>query len=695
MKKLHFFSFNDRVFFKRWENKSYSVFRSLGKIIIILMLPVVYLLSFSSAINCQDTLSLQNVVVHSIKRPILFNRNFRLVKIITEQEIRESGVDNITDLLTYALGVDVRRRGADDVQADVSLRGGSSDQVLIMVNGVPVSDPQTGHHSMVLPIDMSDVQSVEILQGPGTRLYGLNAFTGAINFIIKPHRKRLFLFKLTGGQYDYVKGIAQANFSVGKSENLLSVSKNFSSGYTENTDFDITKMFYSSNVLRNRYKFYFQTGVVCKSFGAYNFYTPAFPYQYEVINNEMASGRLVFGGGLKSAITVYYRRNQDKFELFRETKNWYEHRGDYWIKGQSDTAKYVRDMYIPAVYYQGHNYHVNHILGLSYYLNFSSKLGHTALGAEYRRLYIRSNVLGNKLDSFAVPFERGEWFTKYGSEDNVSLSIDHSLRIEKFDFSAGANVNYNTMFGFYTAFGLEMAFRENNLNFSYFSVNQGVRLPTFTDLYYKGPSNIGNDSLIPEKSTSFELGHKILSSSFMIQSAFFYRLGRDIIDWVRLPKQKIWRAMNYTKLNTFGFDFSTKIYMYQLTGCKFVRIIDLSYQYLRQSKQKQPYISRYVLDYPRNTFSVEIVHQLLKNLNISWDILYKERLGTYSHSNAQGVLVESAYKPYWLIDAGLNYRIKKVVFKVNCSNLLNVSYYDLSNVKLPGRWFKAGIELEL
>lgn len=685
--------FKSKVFFfRRWQNKSYSVFNSIGKIIIILVLPTVYLTVFNNSSFSQDTLNLQKIIVQSTKKPILFNETFRLVKIITKSELSSTAADNLADILKSSLGVDIRQRGIDEVQADVSINGGTFDQVLILLNGVPMSDAQTGHNSLTLPVDLDNIESIEILQGPGTRLYGLNAYSGAINIITKPSSKKSFLINLSAGNFAYQKASVNLNFLCGKSMNLFAFSTSKSDGYSENTDFLINKIYYNSVLKLSKANISFQTGLTTKKYGAFSFYTPTFPFQYEALNNQMASLRIDFGSKIKSNINLWYHRNQDKFELFRQGENWYQHSGDFWIRNANDTAKFVQNLYIPSVYYHGHNYHCTNVLGANYNLMFSSKIGETVLGIDIRHTSILSNVLGQNSDTIAVLFEKNAFYTKSASQDNFSFYADHSISINKFRFSAGASLNFNSMFGFYSAFGTELALKFSDKYSCFASINQGIRMPTFTDLYYKGPSNLGNENLVPEKSTSFELANRFINKFVIFQASAFYRLGQNTIDWVKISDEYLWQSMNYTQLNTYGISVSTKIYFDKVFNNRLIKSIDLNYSYLYQQKPEQDYISKYVLDYLQNSFNVKIVQEPIKNLTLSWNANYLQRKGTYTFADENGILQEQNYSPFWLVDFAVSYKIMFATLYVKCSNLFNTQYYDISNVKLPGRWFKTGIK---
>ena len=114
------------------------------------------------------------------------NRN---VIVLTQEDISNAPVASVSELLDFATGIDSRQRGTFGTQTDLSIRGSSFEQVLVLVNGIRLSDPQTGHHLMNLPVQKSDIERIEILLGGGSYIFGGSAFSGAVNIITKNAKK--------------------------------------------------------------------------------------------------------------------------------------------------------------------------------------------------------------------------------------------------------------------------------------------------------------------------------------------------------------------------------------------------------------------------------------------------------------------------------------------------------------------------
>ena len=132
-----------------------------------------------------QTQKLHEVVLSSNRLEIPLRQNSKTIQILTADQIRQSGVTHILDLLQQIAGLDIKRRGAGSTQADLNIRGGTFDQTLLLIDGIKLDDAQTGHHTLNFLPPPQMIQRIEIIKGPAARVYGQNAFTGAINIVTK------------------------------------------------------------------------------------------------------------------------------------------------------------------------------------------------------------------------------------------------------------------------------------------------------------------------------------------------------------------------------------------------------------------------------------------------------------------------------------------------------------------------------
>ncbi len=396
------------ITFKKWSNASWSVFNSIGKQIRIALLPVAYFSTSIFTLNAQtDTIQIDDIQILSSRVPTLSSETARVIYTIEKDEINALPVHSLQDLIEYASNVDVRQRGTEGVQADISIRGGNFEQTLILLNGFKMNDVQTGHHNMNLPVDIESIEKIEILQGPGNRIFGINAYSGAINFITNTKTAKRLKLSLFAGQHQYYGANASLSYNIKNWQNHLSVSKKTSGGYLpndsiNNTDFDVLNLFYETSIATYVADFIIQAGYSDKSFGANSFYTPAYPWQYENTKTIYAGYKTVkHGKNYNFLKSFYWKRHQDRFELFREDR--YQRNDDYFIY-KNDTV---------ATWYTGHNYHKTNLISSELKFDTKTVLGKTALGAEYRHAFIQSNKLGLDMDMpIDVPFEDFGGYTK-------------------------------------------------------------------------------------------------------------------------------------------------------------------------------------------------------------------------------------------------------------------------------------------
>lgn len=669
--------------FRKWGRKGYSVFVSMHKIVRIASLSVIYL-TFSNPSNAErpllvtsnDTLSqvqeveMEEVIVSAQRAPVAFSQTARIIQVIRKEELSKSPVHDLQDLLKYVSNVDIRQRGNNGVQADISIRGSSFDQVLILLNGIPLNDPQTGHHNLNLPVSFDAIDRIEVMEGSASRLYGPNAFSGAVNIITGQTTIPSLTTRISGGQFGFLESAITSVVNTGKLTNCISFDYKRADGALKNTDFKIGNAFYQGSLLYPTGKLEFQGGYSDRGFGANDFYTPAYPDQYEKLKTTFASLKATREGAIHFSPSLYWRRNQDRFELFRDNLN------------------------APS-WYKMHNYHLTDTYGLNMSGWVDTWIGKLAFGADLRIENILSTVLGKPIGTPEnVPGESGVKYNFSDSRNNLSLFGEYSNHFGPFDISGGLMVNHhstlNKKWELYPGLDVGVKITEE-LKF-YSSLNKSLRMPTFTDLYYKSATNVGNSDLQPEEAISAESGLKFGNSWMSAHFSIFERWGRNMIDWVRKPDETIWYAKNLTNLNTKGFEISVNIVPAKLTGKNGpIHSIDLSYGYLNQAKESGIMISKYLLDYLKHKIDIRLNHDLFRNISASWLISYQDRNGTFTLWENSKYGNEVSYKPVWLINSRINWVKNRFNLYLEASNLLNKTYFDYGNVEQPGTWIKTGI----
>ncbi|MDD2247326.1 MAG: TonB-dependent receptor [Proteiniphilum sp.] len=666
--------------FKRFARKSYSVFNSLHKTVTIGVLSGCTLMS-AHAVSVEpmeqiyvemstDSIpptELDEVVVTASKVNLPLSLAAKQVTIISRQEIERSPVRSIEDLLNYVAGVDILQRGPHGVQADISLRGGSFDQTAILLNGVNLTNPQTGHYSFNIPVNLSDIERIEIVHGPSSLVYGAGAFSGGVNIITKKDPRSNGIAKLEGGMHGLFGAEARGAHKTNSSFHSLSAGYKHSDGYIRNSDYNILNLLWQSRFNINGSHLDFQAGLNDKKQGANTFYSAAYPNQFDDTRGVFISVRGETAGKLKIIPHLYWSRHFDEFQLIREgTPN------------------------IPD-WYKGHNYHRSDVFGMNLNMQYASRWGITGFGGEFRDEGIISSVLGKPME------EKNGKYTKSDNRSNISFFLEHNFIFNKLTFSIGGLLNHNTAvinkFDLYPA--LNASYRPFELLKFYASWNKASRMPTFTDLYYTTKTHIGNSNLASEQSEAFETGAKYTHPVVKGSLAAFYLKGRNMIDWVKPSPDALWESRNHTKLNTKGFEANLGLDLKELLGAdQPFRSINTGYMYLYQNKVEDELISNYTLNHLRHKFTATLHHEVVRSLTLSWNFRWQERVGSYVKYVAlqPGELVE--FTPFALLDVKANYTLSNFELFVSANNIFNTTHVDFGNIPQPGFWLSGGASVQ-
>ena len=270
--------------------------------------------------------NLEGISVTGTRIPITLNQSARMVTVLDSVALSSIPASSINDILKFAVGVDVRQRGVMGMQTDISIRGGTFDQIAILLNGVSISDPQTGHNAGDFPVDISEIDRIEILEGPAARAYGTSSLMGAVNIVTKTHENSGVSAKVEGGSHSLFSAALGGNINSGKFSNQLSLSYTGTKGYTlnregnPNTDFKAAKAFYQGNYDGRGIDLKWHTGLSVKDFGSNTFYSPRYDDQFEHLLKTYTALQAETQGKFHFKPSLYWNHTEDRFELFRLKK---------------------------------------------------------------------------------------------------------------------------------------------------------------------------------------------------------------------------------------------------------------------------------------------------------------------------------------------------------------------------------------
>lgn len=659
--------------FRRWSNRKYAVLSSFHKIIRIGTLVLgCSILQVRPVLGQEDTAqnaySLALEEVESVGESAgtgLSSPLLRQLEIIGKDQLGQVSSRSFPALLDYYPGVDIRTRGQNGIQSDLSIQGGSFDQSLVLLNGVDVSDPQTGHFSLDVPFSPIAAARVEVLKGPAAGAYSLPGYSGAVNILTEPEDSAAMIAELSYGQFSSYQALANMHIPLGNSRTMIALQSSGSKGYMANTDYGIKSIFLHSVHENGKTRADLMLGWNEKDFGANSFYTPLFPEQYEETGSFL--GILKVRSGTKKFLAegnLVWRRHTDHFMLFRSDPSIYE------------------------------NFHSSDVLGASGGIKITSFAGVSGIRVHYRYNGIYSTVLGEETESGKIiRGSANSFYTRYSERHHLSLSAEQNYRHKRWIFNPGVlfHAGIADLLKPSVYPGINISYRAGSNNQLFVSANRSMRLPTFTDLFYRGPRNLGNPDLRPETAINLEAGTKYMNRKINGELAAFYRVGKETIDWIW--KDSIWQTTNLTELNTFGFETSVSYDPgLRIGGIKLFDPLRLAYSYTIITKTSDVFISNYALDNLRHKMIADFRVNLPLNFYLDWKLTWQMRNGSYQYySSPDAGPVELSYEPVFLADANLGIRLGKLSVFIDATNLTNASYRDIGSVLMPGRWIMGGI----
>lgn len=670
--------------FKHFSRKGYALFACLGREVIVGTLSVATLtyakadgisvrkdIAEADIADTARTVMLGEVDVTASRAPLAAGRVPRIVTVLGREDIAAVPAQSVNDLIKYAVGVDVRQRGPIGAQTDIGIRGGTSEHVAILLDGVNICDPQTGHNAFDLPVDISDIERIEVIEGPAGRVYGTSSLLGAINVVTRKAAESGGEIRTEGGSFGYADVGARIALAKDRWSNTLSGGYTRSDGFQRskaghlNADYEGGRAFWHGSYDDNSVTVSWHAGVSTKGWGSNTFYSTLSDEQYEHTTKYYTALRAETEGGWFHFLpSVYWNRFNDRYEFYR---------------GAPERSPF--------------NYHRTDVIGLNLNSWFDWALGRTAFGAEMRNEGIVSTTLGEPLATPKPVHGTDSQYSVGLNRTNISLYLEHNVVWRRLTVSAGFTAVRNTWsempFKIYP--GIDASYALSTALKAYASFNMSLRMPSFTELYYSVDGHKADKHLKPEEMSALEAGLRYMGKGVNGTLSVYRHWGRNMIDWIMdtsLGDDAVWTSVNHARINSTGVEATAALDFHRLLpGQRLLRSLNVAYAYIDQSQKQDEWIySRYALEYLRHKFVARLGLNLLPSLAFDISYRYQYRIGGYTATDGS----ECNYRPYSLVDARFSWNKKRYSVYLEANNLFDADYVDYGNVPQPGLWVIAG-----
>ncbi|MDZ7789309.1 MAG: TonB-dependent receptor [Xanthomonadales bacterium] len=570
---------------------------------------------------------LDPVTVSATPTGRLLSDTFQSVTVIGRDQIEAWPAATLADLLAGVAGVDVQRRGVPGVQADVGIRGTGFEQTVILLDGMPMGDPQTGHHNLNLPVPIEHIERIEVVKGPGAMAYGGNATGGVINIVTRRGRDASLTGQARIGSHDTRSGGFYAAAPWGESGHRLSFDHLRTDGHLSDrrADAELTRALYTGGATLGESGLRWGLGAENRDFGAWKFYTADFPDQREQTQTR----------------TAWLAADTDAGEWTLTPQGWWREHDD-WFRTVVFGTAYI-------------NRHATRVQGLRLSGRRQWGGGVTALGASHAHQRIDSNALDRH------------------DRDETQAWIVHRQPLgDRTAVEAGVSLVDYSDYGRYGLPTLAVRHRLGERWTAFASIARSARVPSYTELFLQTGGNLGNPDLEPERSDYAEAGMRFRAGAHRVNIALFERRTDTLIDWARAPGEVQWQAGQFDGHRSRGGEIEWRWF----PGKPLLERVDLAATVLDTRLDDRGLEIKYALDYPEVGLTGGAVWRLGSSVRLTTRARYQDR---------------STGESGTLVDLRLGWQVSKVELFVEGNNLLDKRLVEAGFARLPGRWLYAGV----
>jgi iron complex outermembrane receptor protein len=550
----------------------------------------------------------------------------RGVEVITAEAIRRLPARTVADVLRWAFGVDLMPRSP--ALTDVALRGSSFEQVLVLVDGVRVSDAQTGHFDLNLAVPLDQVARIEVLRGPASTLHGADAVGGVINVVTRHRGRGLHASAQTGSHRTAALALSQA-LSAGVLRADLAGDYQRSDGHRPGTDYRVGQLRAAAEAPLGAQTLHADVAYAARDFGANGFYGSYDSYEETRTTTASLAWRGAPSARFALEPVLSLRRNGDDYILEREDPEYYHNQHATWQLGGALTGRYAL-----------------------------SPLVRLAGGAEYYVDRLRSRTLGDRSERRAAVLAE----VAAGEVGRATATV--GLRADRYE-GRGTFLSPSLAAAWWPAAALRLRA----------SAGRAFRAPTWTERYYRDPANVGDPDLRPERAWTAEAGADAYPlPGVRVGAAAFVRDAEELIDWARPSGEPTapWRTRNVQEARYRGLEVEAELQ--RLLG---VRWVARGNWLSVHSTAVAGFTSKYAL------------RPLVEQLSLSADRDFAAGFTLGVHALRARRVGEDAYLR---VDARASYAWRAARLFLDVQNAGDADYPDITGLRAPGRGLYAGVE---
>jgi vitamin B12 transporter len=619
--------------------------------------------------NAQNEVDLDPITVTSSVSPIATSKTGRNIITIKGETFNDLPVNSIDELLRYLPGLEVQARGPMGVQSDFVIRGGTFQQVLVILDGMRLNDPLTGHFNNYIPITSAEIERIEVLKGASSAIYGSEAVGGVVHIITKSfaarkEKQQTGSAQVAVGEYGLINGNIGGFYNNGKTAIGAGFQTNNANGQQQRGIkgfFNLHTVSASiSHHINDHWQVALRSGYDDRKFAAQNFYSKSIA--------DSADERVT---SFWNTLRIGYQKNSNKLTL---------HAG---YKKAEDN--FVFNSVTPA--------NINNSRIWQSLLQYEHRFNSTSVlttGTQYVNKQLTSNNRGNHQETLLAGF------ATFNNTFNDVFTIAPAIRLD-----------WNEARGAELVPQLNLSYRLEVFQLRG-SIGKTIRDADFTERYNNynrtntpNLQSIGNPDLEAERSLSYEAGVDLFASKQLKVSATYFKRDQEkLIDYVLTPYNQISRkenlivgntyalAKNIAEVTTSGVETDIQYVLSLSNNRSFLGNVGLVWL---NSESSEAVPSFYIASHARfqTNFTLQYTTQRFR---VSTSGIYKKRdeqPGTAFISTISG--------DYFVLNgkAEVLFSKQKLGIFTQVDNIFDEKYSDLFGAQMPGRWLLLGAKFTL